>query len=129
MGVSRLHRWAFLAAHEGMGLSEASLAEWLTKIYSGEWGEEWRGHVIHWRAVFEDAFLTFTMSFDDREYLQDQSDKRTRDDLPRRVISSLVAHAQGPETVPEQPEQQVGKGRAPGPVRPSWSCSQPCKAI
>lgn len=64
-----------LARHDGAGLSERRLREWLDEIYNSAWGEQWRDGVTHQRRTFDQAFLGFAMPFDDHEDLEEEFDK------------------------------------------------------
>lgn len=64
-----------LARHDGAELSERHLAAWLDEIYGSAWGEEWRQAVTRHRDIFDDAFLSFGLPFDDRKDLAEHFDK------------------------------------------------------
>lgn len=64
-----------LARHDGAALTEGDLATWLDEIYESAWGEQWQRAVSHHRCVFDTAFLSFDMPFDDRADLAEKFDQ------------------------------------------------------
>jgi CRISPR-associated helicase Cas3/CRISPR-associated endonuclease Cas3-HD len=64
-----------ITRNDGAMLSERDLAAWLDDVYDSPWGEQWRRAVTHWCRTFDMDFLSFTMPFDDRDYLSEQFDQ------------------------------------------------------
>lgn len=64
-----------LTSHDDMELSEADAAGWLDRIYTGEWGENWRAEVRQHRDDFARSFLTFRYPFHDRTHMETAYDE------------------------------------------------------
>ncbi|GGO95985.1 CRISPR-associated helicase/endonuclease Cas3 [Wenjunlia tyrosinilytica] len=114
--------WDILTRHDGQTISESTVTEWLDEIYRSPWGQHWEQQVAHHGASFEDAFLNFTLPFDDR------SDLTRRFDEHFNGTEAILAtdRDQYQQTLQHGPDRATGRLDADQYLipLPAWSKAQ-----
>ncbi|MFC4035126.1 CRISPR-associated helicase Cas3' [Streptomyces polygonati] len=97
--------WDILTRHDGQTIDEQIITGWLDEIYQGPWGERWKTNVEQHQHDFHQAFLTFTLPFDDRSHLARRFDEQF--DGTEAVLADDRDHYK--EALDQGPDKKTGR--------------------
>lgn len=68
--------WDILTRHNGQTIDEQQITVWLDEVYASDWGNQWHAETLAACDEFHEAFLTFTLPYEDTADLAERFDSQ-----------------------------------------------------